>query len=334
MNIGKVPENVLKRSILKKIETRRSEVLLGAGIGEDCAVLALKEDEVFILSTDPITGTTKDIGSLSIHVTANDLASSGAEPVGVLVTALLPPEITEDDIKVIMDDIAKTCAPLNMQIIGGHTEITDVVKKPVISITGIGKAKKGKVVATNGCKPGNDIVVTKWIGLEGTQILAKEHEEELKKRFPDRMIYEAQSFDKMLSVVPEAATAVKSGVTAMHDVTEGGIFGALWEMAESSGVGLEIDLKAIPVRQETIEICNFFDINPYGLISSGSMLMATEDGNRLVSELKKAGIHASIVGKATDSNDRVLINGENRRFLEPPKTDELYKVKKERKNNE
>lgn len=328
MNIGKVPENVLKRSILKKIDNRRSEVLIGAGVGEDCAVLALAEDEVFVLSTDPITGTTKDLGNLAIQVTANDLASAGAEPVGVMVTALLPPEIEEADIKTIMEDINAACEPLNMQVIGGHTEVTAVVNQPVISITGIGKAKHGQIVQTAGCKPGNDIVVTKWIGLEGTQILAKEHEAALKEKFPSRMIYEAQNFDKLLSVVPEAATAVKSGVTAMHDVTEGGIFGALWEMAESSGVGLEIELKAIPIKQETIEICNFFDINPYGLISSGSMLMATEDGNKLVAELKKAGIHASIVGKATDSNDRVLINGENRRFLEPPKTDELYKVAK------
>ena len=127
-------------------------------------------------------------------------------------------------------------------------------------------------------------------------------------------------------MVPEAAPAVKSGVTAMHDVTEGGVFGALWELAESSGVGLLIDLRKIPVKQETVEICNFFDINPYELMSGGSMLMTAEDGNRLVMDLQAAGIEATIIGKCTDNNDRVLINGEMRRFLEPAKTDELYKV--------
>jgi len=130
----------------------------------------------------------------------------------------------------------------------------------------------------------------------------------------------------MLSVIPEAAIAVGTGVSAMHDVTEGGIFGALWEMAEASDVGLEIEWKKIPVKQETIEICEFFGINPYELISSGAMLMAAEDGNKLVLDLKKAGIEACVIGKATAANDRVLINGEERRFLEPPKTDELYKV--------
>ena len=119
---------------------------------------------------------------------------------------------------------------------------------------------------------------------------------------------------------------MKSGVSAMHDVTEGGIFGALWEMAESSGVGLEIDLKKIPIKQETVEVCEFFHVNPYELISSGCMLMAASDGNTIVRELEKAGIHAAVVGKAMEGNDRVLYAAGERRFLEPPKADELYKV--------
>lgn len=326
MNIGKIPENVLKRTILKQINVQRSEVLVGAGVGEDCAVLALEKDEVFVLSADPITGTTKDIGKLAVNVTANDLASAGAEPVGILVTALLPSDTTEEDIKDIMAGISKEAEPLKLQVIGGHTEITQAVNQPILSITGVGKAKKDAVLKTGGANPGDDVVVTKWIGLEGTSIIAKEKEADLLKKFPLKMVEDAKCFDRFLSVVPEAAVAVSSGVTAMHDVTEGGIFGALWELAESGGVGLEIDLRSIPVKQETIEICNFYDINPYELISSGSMLMTTKDGNNLTAQLKKAGICATVVGKCTNSNDRVLINGENKRFLEPPKTDELYKV--------
>ena len=138
---------------------------------------------------------------------------------------------------------------------------------------------------------------------------------------------EARNFDRYLSVIPEAAVAVKSGASAMHDVSEGGIFGALWELAESAGVGLEIDLKKIPIRQETVEICEFFDLNPYKLLSGGCLLIATEDGNGLVMELEKADIPAVIIGKATDSNDRVLINEEERRFLETTQTDELISVK-------
>ena len=208
----------------------------------------------------------------------------------------------------------------------GHTEVTAVVNRPVITVCGVGKVKEGGLVSTGGARSGMDLVVTKWIGIEGTSILAKEKEEELCGRFPASFVREAQELDRYLSVLPEARIAVRCGVGAMHDVTEGGIFGALWEMAEASGIGLEIDLKKIPVRQETVEICEFFGINPYLLISSGSMLMASRDGNLLVRELEKNGIPAAVIGKAVDGRDRVLYNGGERRFLEPPKTDELYKV--------
>lgn len=316
----------MKRSILRQIHTKREEVLLGAAVGEDCAAIQLAEDEVFVLSADPITGTAEDIGYLAVQVTLNDLASAGAEPIGVLLTVLLPAEITEPEIRQMVQQAEEACSRANVQIIGGHTEITTAVTRPVITATGVGKAKKGGLISTSGAKAGMDIVITKWIGLEGTSILAKEKKRELLSRFPESFILKAQEFDQMLSVVPEAAAAVRSGVGAMHDVTEGGIFGALWEMAESSGVGLEIELKKIPVKQETIEICEFFGINPYELISSGSMLMAAADGNRLVMDLKRAGIVACVIGKATGGNDRVICNEEERRFLEPPKTDELYKV--------
>lgn len=326
MKVGKIPESVLKRSVFKQIHTKRSEVLLGAGVGEDCAAVKLADDEMFVMSTDPITGTATDIGNLAIHITLNDLASAGAEPVGVLLTILLPENSEEAVLKETMAQIEIACAEANVQIMGGHTEVTKAVNQPLINVCGVGKAKVGKLVSTAGAKVGDDIIVTKWIGLEGTSIIAKEKEQELLNRYPAQLVEEAKNFDKYLSVLPEAASAVKSGVSAMHDVTEGGIFGALWEMAEASGVGLEIDLKKIPVKQETIEVCEFFGINPYELISSGSMLMAAPDGNTLVRELEKQGIHAAVVGKAVAGNDRVLMNEDETRFLEPPKTDELYKV--------
>ncbi|RDU24575.1 AIR synthase family protein [Anaerosacchariphilus polymeriproducens] len=326
MKVGKVSEAVLKRSILKQVKTKREEVIVGAGIGEDCTVLRLEPGEVFVLSTDPITGTVEDIGTLSIHVTANDLAASGAEPIGVLVTLLLPESIYESDIKEIMQQIEAVCNSLNMQVMGGHTEVTKAVNQPIISITGVGKAKEGAVILTSGARPGQDIVVTKWIAMEGTSIVAKEKEKELLERFPESFVKTAQGFDQYLSVVKEAATAVKSNVSAMHDITEGGIFGALWEMAEASGVGLEIELKKIPIRQETVEICEVYDLNPYCLISSGSMLIAADNGFDLVRDLEKAGISGTVIGKAVSGNDRVLINDDERRYLEPPKSDEIYKL--------
>lgn len=326
LKIGKVPENVLKRSVFQQIHTKRSEVLLGAGVGEDCAAVKLAEDETFVLSTDPITGTAKDIGTLAIQITVNDLASAGAEPVGVLLTVLLPPEIKEPELKEMMRQVEESCAAAGVQVMGGHTEITEVVTQPVLSVCGVGKVKDGCLVSTAGAAPGMDIIVTKWIGIEGSAILAKEKEQELLSRFSAPFVEKVKKLDRYLSVLPEAKIASAAGVAAMHDVTEGGIFGAFWEMAEASGVGLEIDLKKIPIRQETVEVCEFFGINPYELISSGSMLMASADGNHLVRELEKAGIPAAVVGKATAGNDRILWNEDEKRFLEPPKADELYKV--------
>ena len=326
MEIGKVPEAVLKRAVFRQIHTRIEEVLVGAGVGEDCAALQLGPDEVFVLSTDPITGTDKNTGELAVQITANDLASAGAEPVALLLTVLLPVTADEPMIRRLMKEVDEACEKLHIQVVGGHTEVTAVVNQPVISVTGIGKAKKGHLVTTGGAGIGDDVVATKWIGIEGTSIIAREKEQELLERFAAPFVEEAKNFDRFLSVVPDAAAAVKSGVTAMHDVTEGGIYGALWELAEASGVGLEIDLKKIPVRQETIELCEYYRLNPYQLISSGCMLMTAPDGRRLVRDLEKAGIHATLIGRCVDGKAKKILNGEDTAYLERPKTDELYKI--------
>lgn len=326
MKIGKLPESVLVRSILKQVKHRRDEVLVGPGVGQDCAALQLKEGEVFVMSTDPITGTTKDLGSHSIHITANDLAASGAEPVGVMLTAMLPDTVEEPEIRRLMQDIERTCEQLGMEVLGGHTEITNVVLQPLISVTGVGKIRREELLSTMQMKPHQDIVISKWIGLEATTILAKEKDEELRRVFSEDFISTAKSFDAFLSVVEDARIAKKCQVSAMHDITEGGVFGALWEMAEGAGVGLEVDLKKIPIRQETVEICEFFGVNPYLIMSSGSMMIAADDGLLVVQELKKAGIEATVIGRTTAGNDRILRNGDDVRYLDRPQTDELYKI--------
>lgn len=326
MKIGKLPEPVLLRSVLKQIRHRREEIIVGPALGQDCAVLELAEGEVFTLSSDPITGTVKDLGSHSIHITANDLAASGAEPVGVMLTILLPDSTEEQELRQIMQDAEATCKELKMEILGGHTEITNVVNQPVISVTGVGKIKKDELLTAMQMKPEQDIVISKWIGLEATAILAKEKEVELRTAFSEDFIRTAKEFDRYLSVVPDARAAKEFGAAAMHDITEGGVFGALWEMASAAQVGLEIDLKKIPIRQETVEICEFFQVNPYLIMSSGSMMIAAADGPGLVRALKGAGIEAAVIGRTTTGNDRILRNGEEVSYLNRPQTDELYKV--------
>lgn len=339
MKIGKVSESVLKRSILKQIKTKRNEVSNGAGIGEDCAILAFKGREDCAVCTESMVIENGKTIRHAVIKAVNNLAAGGAEPIAVMITAMLPERIEESEIRGMMTDAEKVCCDLNVQIAGGHTSVSDAVDSPVLTITGIGKKmqkadsvnfeKKGLGVETAAVEEmaGLDIVATKWMALEATAILAKEKENDLLTKYPVHLVEEAKDFEKYLSVIPEAAAAVLSGAVFMHDVSEGGIFGALWELAEKLGVGLEIDLKRIPVKQETIEICEYFDLNPYELLSGGCLLIAARDGFELVNRLAKEHISAVVIGKTTNNNDRVVIKDEERRFLEPRKTDEIYKVR-------
>ena len=324
--IGKLPELVLERSVLKQVRHRRPEVLKGPGVGIDCAAVTLGEDEALVLSSDPVTGTKEELGRHCIHVTANDLAAAGAEPIGVMLTALLPPGITEQKIREIVRDAEETCASLHMEMMGGHTEITGIVSRPLISVTGVGRICRTRMLSAENIRPGMDLVISKWVGLEATAILAKAHETELRKRFSEEFVRRMQDCGKWISVLPEARIAMEHGVTAMHDITEGGVFGALWEMAEAGRTGLEADARLIPVRQETVELCEFFGLNPYQSMSSGALLMVTEDGEGLVQALEAEGIPATVVGRTTEGNDRILRNREEVRFLERPQADEIYKV--------
>lgn len=326
MNLGKISEAVLKRSVLNQISHRRDEVLVGPAIGEDCSVLEIGEDEVLVMSTDPITGTVQDIGTLAVHITANDIASNGAEVIGIMLSILLPEGTQEAELRAMMQEIEAVCAKLSIEIIGGHTEVTKAVRQAIVTVTGVGKMKRNAMIKTAGAKPGQEIVMTKWAGLEGTAIIAAAKETELLTKYSASFIEGAKKMIENISVVSEAMVARAVGVTSMHDVTEGGIFGALWEIGAASKVGLEVDLKKIQLRQETVEICEFYDINPYMLISSGCMLMITDKANLLVDRLKAEGIPAAVIGRITEGNDRIIINEDERRFLEPPKSDELYKV--------
>ncbi len=326
MRNGKVSENVLKRSVLKQIGNVRDEVLCGAGVGIDCAVMSFEEDEETVISTNPVSAPIDIVCTHGVHRALNNVAAAGAEPLGVLISSLLPEDTEEKELREMMSQAEEICSRYNVQIIGGHTEVMVNIEKPVLTVTGIGKRKKSGASESRKIKPGQDVIVSKWIGLEGTSMIAGEYKTELLTRYPVRMIEEAEEFKNLISVIPEAAAALKSDVCGMHDISQGGIFGALWEMAEEAGVGLEIDLKKIPVRQETIEICEFFDLNPYELLSGGSLLMTADDGIGLVSALRKEGVPAVIVGKTTSGNDRVLFNEEEKRFLELPKADQIYKL--------
>ena len=327
MRRGKISENVLKRSVLKKINNNREEVINGADVGADCAVLSFGEGYDIALSVTPVSAPTEDISSYAIPMALNNIAAAGAQPVGVMLSILLPEKTEEAQLQHMMEQAQEICDRCGVDIIGGHTEVTAGIEEPIMTVSGIGKQSVGDAGFVRAVCPNQDIVISKWIGLEGTVRLARERREELCTRYPVRMIEEAAAYDKYLSVIPEAATAMKSGVCGMHDVSRGGVFGALWELAQRSGVGLEIDLKKIPVKQETIEICEFFGLNPYELLSGGCLIMVTDDGEALVESLAHEGIAAVIVGRTTQGNDRIIYNEDERRYLDRPKTDQIYMAK-------
>ncbi len=325
MKTGKASESVLKRSVFKQLHTKRDEVISAAGAGLDAAVLKLDADEMTVLSTNPVMGTLEELGEYGVLSVVSNLAAAGATPVGILLTILLPEKEDERTLKKIVAQAQEVCGRYQIQILGGHTEVTKAVNQPVLSLVAVGKAKKESLCQAKGAKPGMDILIANWIALEGTVLLAAEKEQELLTRYTAPFLDKTKALKEFLDIQKAAQIAAGHGVSAMKDGSRGGIFGTLWEFAEASGIGLEIDLKKIPIRQETVEVCEFLGVNPYELHAGGCLLMAAEDGNALVQALEREGIFATVIGKATAGNDRVLLNEEERRFLEPAKPDELLK---------
>lgn len=326
MEIGKLPNDILEKIVLSNIKTKRKEVLVGAAVGKDSAVIDF-DKEVCVLSTDPITGATKGLGRLAIHISCNDIATNGAEPVGVLMTILVPPSATENDIDTIMKDAEKAASEINVQIIGGHTEITDAVNRIVISTTVIGKQRKDTLPDISKIKTGDKILITKYAAIEGTSIIANELEEELIQKLGKEKLDIAKSMDSMLSVVKEGIICGEIGVRYMHDITEGGIYGAVWEASKAINKGVKIYENLIPVKEVTKEIADILDIDLYRLISSGSMLIIAENDKTPIieKELNKHGIKSTIIGEVIEKDIILEKNGELFN-IDPPASDELYKA--------
>ena len=327
MKVGKISEVALSRAVFKQLKNRRDEVLFGGSIGEDCAAMKLGKGEVCVISSNPVTGAGKIQGVLAVYSAVNNLVTSGAEAIGVMMTVLLPEDFKESRLVELNEQIEEVCQQLQIQVMGGHTEVTVAVNEPVFSVTAIGKVKESELLHAKNAKADQDIVMSKWIGMEGSVSIVAAKEKELLERFPKAMIDQIKKMLPGCCVNVEAALAVKSGVSAMHDISSGGIYGALYELSEAAGVGLEIDLRAIPIKQETVEICEYLGLNPYYLKSGGSMLMVCDHGQELVRLLEKEGIYAAVIGRTTSENAKAVINEGEVSYLERPKADELLKVK-------
>lgn len=322
METGKLKPELLKQMIEAHAGAPRPEVVGGGALGEDCAVLHLKEP-VVVLSTDPVTAAGEDIGRIAYHVNINDIATTGAEPLGILVTILAPKGTTAQAMDAVMAALSEEAQAMGVGILGGHTEVTDAVNRMVVSVTALGTAPRVEdVVWTRGAKPGDQLLLTKALALEGTAILAKDFRERAMECLTEAELREAEGYAEELSVLPEGRV-LRDLATAMHDITEGGILGALWELKEASGQGFRIYQEQLPVRPVTRKLCAHFGLDPLRFISSGSMLVAVRDGEKALALLQGAGIEGHLIGEVLEEGSFLREQGVDRR-VDAPARDEIY----------
>lgn len=325
MRTGKLPEHTFKRSVINPIRYRMPDTTFRAAVGHDGAVFG---DMVTSMATTAFCYTDNELYAFDNAI--NNIIAAGGKTCAVSVAILMPEHSEEATLRRITGNLSKKAEEYKVEILAGHTELVPSVNFPTITITAYGKPiweNRHREV-----KAGMDIVMTKWTGMYGGAILAILKEEDLIRRYPKSYIETAAGYMHHTSLMPElavieVAVAEKPDcIYAAHDVSNGGIFGALWQLLSACNCGAEISIGKIPVKQEIIEICEYFDINPYMVNGQGSLLLVTEDGNALVDTMKKAGIEANVIGNTTNSKDRKIIIGEEERFLVPPKGDALNAV--------
>lgn len=318
---GKLNPFQLKECVFDIIKKRRAEVINGAAVAEDCAVLNL-EGEILV-SSDPITASSENAGRLAIDINVNDIAASGGEPVAALLTIIAPISAGVDEIKRIMIDAESAAKRCNLEICGGHTEFSDAVNRTIISATVIGITDKKILSSTP--KVGDTILITKYAGLEGTFIFYNELSSKLHKLLSQEDINQIQNTD--ISVLAESKLVKNLNISAMHDITEGGVSGAVKEMCEASGLGANIYKEKVPLLTATKKICDFLNINPYKLISSGSMLITTNEPETVIKVLSDENIKVTAIGEITSKeNGTYLIDKDSNKTLLEVEADEITKI--------
>lgn len=325
LQAGKIPPEILREAVFSRGGAERAEVLRKPGIGEDTSVLDLGGD-LLVATTDPITGAKDKAGWLAVKVALNDIGASGAEPVAIMVTLLLPVGSTINDLATIMEDIHAACLEESVSVAGGHTEVAPGLDRPIISITAFGRARGRRVLSAGAAKPGDDILVTKWAGMEGTSILVRDFREAFAGVLSLEEVREAEALLWRVSVTQDGRLASENGASACHDATEGGVLGAIYEMCEASGLGAEVWADSIPVLPVTAKVSEFTGIDPLKLVSSGCLVVASKCGRELREVYRKCGLSAEVVGKMTSGGRSMTRRGETA-SLGPPCSDELWRAR-------
>ena len=308
---GKLAPELLA-NLIGSLPTEDRHLVLGPGVGEDAAVIELGGAEILLAAkSDPITFASDEIGYYAVNVCANDLAVCGARPRFYLPTVLLPEATTESVVRQICDQVGAACRALEITVAGGHTEVTEAVNQPVIAGTLLGEVARRKVVRTGGCRPGDLVLLVGGAAVEGTSIIAREMRDDLLAQgWQPAQLDEAANylFEPGISVLaPALAAAEAELVTAMHDPTEGGVATGLWELADASGCGLEVELDRIPVAPVTAAACAAFGLDPLGTIASGGLLAtaAPEDVEPLFALWRRIGREGRRIGRVLPADEGV-----------------------------
>lgn len=319
MKKGKLDLKNLNEIIKNYVGVSKKQTLLSSSIGEDSCLIDLKkfDDDIMLISSDPITFTSKNIGKLSVIINTNDIYASGGKGYGIILNVFIPPNKTIEDFKKIMEEIHFECINHHLQILGGHTEVTDVVNDIVISVTIIGTSKKEHIVKTSTSKKGDLIFLTKTLGIEGTVILFDEFKNELKEILTNEEILLIEKFRDEISIKRECEILRNFKINSMHDVTEGGLIGALFEICVSSKNGFKIFEKNIEIHEVTKKICNYLKKDIYHLISSGNLLFTCDPihEKNIKNAFLDKNLDCFVIGEIIEEGKYLINNGEDREIL-------------------
>lgn len=326
---GKIRHELLAKMLSK--HTRKGEgIVVGPKVGEDAAVVEVGEKWV-VATADPITYTSHRVGWYSVHINANDVACLGGVPRYFLATLLLPEDqATEGLVEEVFSSIDEACGSLGVVLVGGHTEVTPGLVRMVVCGAMIGEVEKDKLVTSSGAKPGDVVILTKGIAIEGTSIIAREKEAELIEKRGQDWVERAKSFLESpgISVVREALVANRAALlSSLHDPTEGGLATGLREVALASEVGVEVEYERLPIFPETEILCNDYGLDPLGLIASGALIVTCPpaQGDRVAEALDEEGIPHSLIGTVTE-HGLWMLKGGKKEMLPEFESDELAKI--------
>ncbi len=329
--LGKLPP-IFMENIFKKIPILDNNIILGPGTGLDCAVID-NGNHYLVVKSDPISLASEDIGKYSVEINVNDIVTSGADPKWMMITLLLPEnKTTKAFINHTFDQLIASAEKYQISIIGGHTEVTSGIERPILSATLFGFVDKDKLLTPKGAKTGDAILLTKEIPIETISILAKDFREKLMVILTENEIKTAEMYfeNPGISIYKEAKLISDGfGVTSMHDPTEGGLASALWELSTASEKVLNIDINKIPISDLSRKICRLFSINPLNSISSGALLFTADPlrVDEIITILKVNDIHVSVIGKVTQNGVGVYQGvGEQIHLLSRPERDEITKI--------